>query len=114
MQLSTAAPTLPVGAEITGLDGPIGTVTALYDDDETGRPSWFAVRLPASEFVTFVPACRVTGSGINRPTIPLPVAVVRAAPAAPVGVEDLGLAFEDALYHYYAAALSTPLGVAAG
>ncbi|WP_219414638.1 hypothetical protein [Pseudonocardia nigra] len=87
---------------------PIGPVTAVYVDDDSGNPVWVTVRPgPPGTAERFVPLARAWLHPGSRLVLSVTRAAVEAAPVPPSG--ELGSSDEDELYRYYAQAI-TPIG----
>ncbi len=97
-----------LGAVLHTADGrPVGPVTGMYLDADTGEAAWVAVRLgmgvgeSAEHLVPLARTALRAGCGL---VVTTRRRAIELAPTAPPG--DLGAADEDTLYRYYAYALS--------
>jgi hypothetical protein len=91
---------------------PIGPVTAVYFDEETGRPAWVGVRAgPADGLERLVPLARSWLHPGPQLVVSVTRRAVEEAPVAPG--PELGAEDEDELYRYYAQAISPMRGAPA-
>jgi uncharacterized protein (TIGR02271 family) len=82
-------------------DKKIGTVSQVYLDDETGRPSFVTVNLGLfGTRETFIPVDAAQPADGNL-TVPFPKAFIKDAPSVEAD-EQITPAEEEELFHYYA------------